>query len=92
MRVWLQRQVSAIVVTSVQATLVAKEATETIPIVFCTGGDRPDPALLHLQKNAEARRCCLTLAAAARDRSAATWARQSRRRGASHFGGLVAFP
>jgi hypothetical protein len=30
MRVWLQRQVSAIVVTSGQATLEAKEATETI--------------------------------------------------------------
>ena len=35
----VQRQVSAIVVTSGQATLVAKEATESIPIVFCTGGD-----------------------------------------------------
>ena len=33
---------SAIVVTSGQATLVAKEATETIPIVLCTGGDRPE--------------------------------------------------
>ena len=42
----VQRQVSAIVVTSGQATLVAKEATESIPIVFCTGGDPVKPGLV----------------------------------------------